>query len=594
MSDNAGEKQDKNDLNDEAQLEALRKILVDKEVDKRIAELRAESRKMVSEVLSEALHDREKQDGSVQRIIQPIVAKSVEKSISSQRKDFIDYLYPLVGSLVRKSVAVFFTDFIEKTNDIIENSFTAKGIKWRINAWRAGISFSEYVASQTFLFRVEQVFLIHKETGNLLKSVVSGSFNEEDADLVSAMLSAINDFVADSFNPSNEGNEQQLDTVKTDDFTLLIRQSPQAILVAAVTGNISRAASSQLQVTLEEIQRIYLNDLKQYNGDSAPFETVDTLLQDCLLSEVKVDDAKDSKKPLFGWLLVVVVIALIAWYSFGWWSTKHTISKIDDLEKAPGLVIQELNATDRYEIQLRVLRDPAAQPTAVWLEQNNIEQSYITVSEIPFISIDTALVKQKIASIVSQYKSVTFDTQAMTFVGKLELNTYQTLSGKLDQVPGNELLNIDRTGLDIIDNAIDLSDNRAVNEQVFIRLVGEISSVQIEFETGETSLSADQNAGLDKVSECYNNVQLLASKLSRSANLVIVGASDSSGERSFNQRLSRQRALVVREALIERGLKAENIFAVGIGEIELPGNIKATRKVLFNIMFAELNSRVIE
>jgi len=590
MQDKTGFQQDVDNSNDEdSQLETLRRILIGKEVDKAAAEIRAESREMVSDVLSEALHDREKKDGSVQRIIQPIIAKSVEKSLINQRKDFIDYLYPLVGSLVRKAVSVFFTDFIEKTNEIIENSITAKGIKWRVNAWRSGISFSEYVASQTFVFKVEQVFLIHKDTGNLLKSVVADNFNEEDADLVSAMLTAINDFVADSFNRSDDRTEQHLDTVKTDDFTLLVRQGPQAILVAAVSGNISRKATSQLQITLEEIQRIYLTDFKEYTGDSQPFDTADALLQDCLLSEVRDEHKKTSKKPIFGWLLVVVMLGIIAWYSFGWWSASQTINKINELKQPPGVLIQKLTADGRYDIKLYALRDPAAQEIGKWLLQNDIEQKYISIDETPFISIDKELITQKILTIVDEYDTIDIDTQSMALAGNLKLNEYQILKARIDRIPGAEFFKIDSQAIEFIDNEIDLSENNAVNEQMFIRLVGEISSIQIGFDVGETALAPEQSTGLDKVSEHYNNIERLAKKLNRSTNLVIVGASDSTGERSFNQRLSGQRSLVVREALIARGLKPEHVFSVGIGEIELPGNIKTTRKVLFNVMFAELN-----
>jgi outer membrane protein OmpA-like peptidoglycan-associated protein len=590
MQDKTGFQQDVNNSNvEDSQLKTLRRILIGKEVDKAAAAIRAESREMVADVLSEALHDREKKDGSVQRIIQPIIAKSVEKSLINQRKDFIDYLYPLVGSLVRKAVSVFFTDFIEKTNEIIENSITAKGIKWRVNAWRSGISFSEYVASQTFVFKVEQVFLIHKDTGNLLKSVVADNFNEEDADLVSAMLTAINDFVADSFNRSDDRTEQHLDTVKTDDFTLLVRQGPQAILVAAVSGNISREATSQLQITLEEIQRIYLTDLKEYTGDSKPFDTADALLQDCLLAEVRDEHQKTSKKPIFGWLLVVGVLGIMAWYSFGWWSASHTINKINELEQPPGVLIQKLAADGRYDIKLYAMRDPAAQEIGAWLSQNSIEQKYISVAETPFISMDKELITQKISTIVDEYETIDIDTQSMALAGNLELNEYQILKARIDRIPGAELFKINSQAIEFIDNEIDLSENNAVNEQIFIRLVGEISSIQIGFDVGETTLSPEQSTGLDKVSEHYNNIERLAKKLNRSTNLVIVGASDSTGERSFNQRLSGQRSLVVREALIARGLKPEHVFSVGIGEIELPGNIKTTRKVLFNVMFAELN-----
>lgn len=592
MQDNPGfQKEMKAASNDEAlaQLDALRDIVVGSKIEQSAAHIRAESRKMVSDVLTEAMHDREEQDGSVQRIIQPIVAKSLEKSLKNQRKDFIDYLYPLVGSLVRKSVAVFFTDFIEKTNDIIENSFTVRGLTWRVNAWRAGISFSEYVASQTFLFKVEQVFLIHRETGNLLRSVSADSFEEEDADLVSSMLSAINDFVADSFNTANGGQEQNLDSIKTDGFTLIIRQGPHAILVAAVTGNISRQASNQLQITLEEIQRIYLKNFKEYEGDSTPFETSDALLQDCLLSEVKDEDKKSSKKPIFGWIFLLLILGVLSWYSYGWWQTTQTVNKINDIDKTPGLVIQSIYSEGRYDIKLNVLRDPAAQSVEDWLIANNLKKDYIAIAQTPFISMDTALIRLKVERVINLYDSVRLDTDSMSLFGTIDLNDYQTLKGMLRAIPGSELLEIDSEALAVVNNAIDLSDNVTVNEQLFIRLIGDISSMQIGFASGDTSLLPEQSVSLDKVSEYFINIERLAVKLNRSANLVIVGASDSTGDKGFNQRLSQQRALVVREALIERGLKPEYIFSVGIGEIELPGNIKTTRKVLFNVMFAELN-----
>ncbi len=50
------------------------------------------------------------------------------------------------------------------------------------------------------------------------------------------------------------------------------------------------------------------------------------------------------------------------------------------------------------------------------------------------------------------------------------------------------------------------------------------------------------------------------------AKFSIEGHTDSDGSDTFNQKLSQERADVVRNALIERGLKAENLTAVGYGE----------------------------
>ena len=181
---------------DEQQMQTIRQLVLGEDGDVVKQTLQDNAREVVSQVFSEALHDREKQDGSVNKVLLPLVEKSVEKSVASHSEQFVGYLYPLVGSLVRKSVTAFITELLEKTNALIENSFTLKGLKWRFEAWQAGISFSQYVASQTFAFRVEQVFLIHRETGILLNSVSQSLGTGADADMVSAMLTAINDFVS--------------------------------------------------------------------------------------------------------------------------------------------------------------------------------------------------------------------------------------------------------------------------------------------------------------------------------------------------------------------------------------------------------------
>jgi outer membrane protein OmpA-like peptidoglycan-associated protein len=50
------------------------------------------------------------------------------------------------------------------------------------------------------------------------------------------------------------------------------------------------------------------------------------------------------------------------------------------------------------------------------------------------------------------------------------------------------------------------------------------------------------------------------------AKFSIEGHTDSDGSNVFNQKLSEARANVVKNALIERGIKASNINAVGFGE----------------------------
>ena len=85
-------------------------------------------------------------------------------------------------------------------NQTLGRSFSAQGLKWRLEAWRTGKALREVVLLRTLVYRVEQVFLIHRETGLLLQHVSAGPRRaSQDADMVSGMLTAIRDFVQDSF-----------------------------------------------------------------------------------------------------------------------------------------------------------------------------------------------------------------------------------------------------------------------------------------------------------------------------------------------------------------------------------------------------------
>lgn len=274
-------------IESEQQLDKVRTLILGENSYLVTDVIKKEARNIVGDVLTEALHDRQKKDGSVNKILLPLVEDSVQHSVTHHSDKLVSSLYPLMGSLVRKSVTAFLTDFMEKTNQLIDSSFTVKGLKWRFKAHQAGVSFSEYVASKTFVYRVEHVFLIHRETGLLLNSVDLNKAGKSDADLISAMLTAINDFVGDSFIESKDGIKEQLQTVTTDNFNLLIKPGPSALVVAAVTGNPPQQVNDQLQLTLEDIHNLYNDELNQFKGDNQSFINAENILRDCLLSQQK-------------------------------------------------------------------------------------------------------------------------------------------------------------------------------------------------------------------------------------------------------------------------------------------------------------------
>ena len=572
---------------DEQQMRALRELVLGEsgQVVKQL--LQENARQVVSEVFSEALFDREKKDGSVNKVILPLVEKSVERSVANHSEQMVGYLYPLVGSLVRKSVTAFITDLMEKTNSLIENSLTIKGLKWRFKAWQSGVSFSQYVATQTFAFRVEQVFLIHRETGLLLNTISAGLQNSADADLVSSMLTAINDFVSDSFNVSAEKGEQQLDVVKTEDFTLLLKQGPKAVLVAAISGNAPQKVADQLQLSLEEIHKLYAQELKQFNGDASAFINSEHQLRDCLLAELKTTENKSQKRPWMAWGIVLAVIIVICYLGFLRWQANQYLGKLRLIDDEPGIVLTFAQLSGFASLQLKVLRDPQAVSIESWLNQQQLDKADIDVKERAYVSLDSAIIKQKVQSILGNFVGIQAEWQdnLPTFNGELSNLNKLRLQTELNKVPGLDFKTQWLDGINIAGSESNAADDPAIIRAILDLNIAKLEHITIKFEQGESTLSEQDINSLIVLRDEFVNLLPIAEQQELSLGLIIMGASDATGSSAFNKALSQKRADVVKNKLEELGIDKNRLNAIGLGIIELKTSGDGARKVLFNVVY---------
>ena len=78
------------------------------------------------------------------------------------------------------------------------------------------------------------------------------------------------------------------------------------------------------------------------------------------------------------------------------------------------------------------------------------------------------------------------------------------------------------------------------------------------FETGSSNLDTDSKFELDKLAELMNRFNAVDVELG--------GHTDNTGDAAANRTLSQQRAEIVREALIERGIAGDRIIARGYGD----------------------------
>jgi len=570
-------------------LEKVRELLIGRD-DKFVREkLDHDAKGFVSNVVSEALFERESKDGSVNKVLVPLVEKSLNRSIEANSEKIVGTLYPLVGALVRKAVSAFLVEFVERTNALIENSLSPKSISWRFKAWQSGIKYSEYVAAQIYQYQVQQLLVIHRETGTLLHSISADPEKEKDADLISSMLVAINDFVADAFGVSSNEPENELGEIKTEDFTLLIKIGPQALLVAAVTGSIPPEVRGKLQQALEDFHRFYQQPLINYEGDNAAFDGCETILADCLVSEKKEGEGKKSKRLVGAALLLVVLIALCT-LSFLRLSLSILKSDLHELSPPPGVVV-----TDAYisngKVHAKILRDPAADNIEKWFSDSDIDLSRIIVSEEPFVSLKPSIVERKLEKLIrdyplSEHETISLDKQndnKWIVLGDVFASTAINLTQKINNLPGISSLEVDTSPLSI--KAEYEIDNAALQKVALTRLVNKVSSQSVLFATNQEALSEVQLAKLEILANDVKQLLSVAKKTNTIVSIVVMGASDNSGSSARNRELSQKRAENVVNSLISLGVESSVLIPVSLGELPLQ-NPSMGRSVMLNVLIS--------
>ena len=570
-------------------LDKVRELLIGRD-DKFVQEkLNNDAKGFVSSVVSEALFERETKDGSVNKVLVPLVEKSLHRSIEANSEKIVGTLYPLVGTLVRKAVSSFLIEFVERTNALIEHSLSPKSISWRFRAWQSGIKYSEYVASQIYQYQVQQLLVIHRETGTLLHSISSDPDKEKDADLISSMLVAINDFVADAFGVTSTESENELGEIKTEDFTLLIKIGPQALLVAAVTGSVPPEVRGKLQQTLEEFHHFYQQPLVNYDGDNAPFDGCETILADCLVSERKEGEGKKSKRLIGGVVLLAMLFAIVI-LSFMRLSLTVLKSDLHELVPPPGVIL-----TDTYisngKVHAKVLRDPAATSINQWFSESDIDLSRVIVSEEPFVSLKSHVILRKLETLVNALHLSETETLSLNakednnavISGSVFASTAQRFTQQMGRIPGISSIDVDTDALNI--KAAHQIDNAVIQKAALNRLVNKISSQTVLFATNQQVLSEVQLAKLESLANEIKQLLSLANKTNTVVSIMVMGASDNSGSSARNRELSQKRAENVVNSLISLGVESDILIPVSLGELPLQ-NASMGRSVMLNVLIS--------
>lgn len=483
----------------------------------------------VGRVLPSAVTVSRSRDRRLEQSLSPLVEQSLRDTVRRDPRTFADAIFPVIGPAIRKYIANALAGIVQSINQGLNNTFTPRGLRWRWEAARTGKSFGEIALLHSLVYRVEQVFLIHKETGLLLEHVRAENVEAQPPEMVAAMLTAIEDYLKDSFKAATGGGSP--DALRSGDVSVWVEEGPHAILAGIIRGVAPVALREDFQAALEDIHATHRDALESFDGDAGPFASTRPRLEECLRLQLS---ERAPKPPWFALLVMATVLLLIVW-----WSVPRIVEERRwrayqvHLQDEPGIVVTQVGHREgkRY---IAGLRDALAPDPQVFLDTVGLDPARVESRWDPYVSLLPDLVLRRARARLDPPAGV-------------ELSLADAVLRASGSVPTDWLERARVAAL-----AVPGVERFEVEDQALANLVTEIQARSILFPLG--SDSPNNPAVIEEIALRVRALDAAARARGRRVTLEVLGSTDDQGDSLFNARLAVARAERVQSLLLRAGV----------------------------------------
>ena len=464
--------------------------------------------KEISDALPAAFAKRGANDPRLTRALRPSVEEAVTQSVKRQPQFFADLLAPVLAPTIRRAIAQAFEATLQTIRVMTSRTFSLQGLKWRLESWRTGLSVGEIAVRKTLRYRVEQVFLIHRETGVLLEYVAIRGAPGADSDMVSGMLTAIGQFVSDSFHTSAS---ESLDAIKVGEFRVWVERGSRAILAATIRGTPPLEYRNVMQDTLDSIHVMCQRALEEFKGETGPFRVCRPDLEACLRSE-SADPQKEKvnvKRVL--WRTATVIAILMTLLIWRWWVNRSKRADfILRLDMEPGLMTTTADVNTR-KIKIRGLKDPLAREPALIQQEADLPADEVDAYWEPFYSLDPRMIKRRVDATMNVPSGVTYRMAGSTLYveGSAPHAWVERLRRNALAIPG----------------ILKLDDSKLVDADMtrWRDLADRIEKIVIQFEGNGETLGQTQREDLARAAEIAREAAKVGTQLGRQTQIEATG-----------------------------------------------------------------------
>lgn len=535
-------------MNGEDRLAELRALLLDpdrariRDIERKLASpaLHVED---VARILPEAITRRAAADDRMGAALGSVVGEAIKASVRKDPQPLVDAIFPVMGPAIRRAISNALGELVQSLNTTLEHTVSLRGLAWRMEAMRTGKSFGEVVLSHSLVFRVEQLFVIHRDSGLLIEHRTAPGVQALAPDLVASMMTALRDFARDSFKVSEH---ESLDSLALGDLTVWAESGPGAIVAAVIRGQPPLTLRETLQGAVEELHLAHAEEIERFGATGVPFAIRDGILERCLVSQASTPARAGQWRTI---LLGVGVLAVVGWCAVPRVLEQRRFDRyLGQLRQEPGVVVGSTGHSDGRFV-VTGLRDPLARDPKALAAAAGFDSSRIADKWEPYIALRPEFVLRRAQALLAPAATTTLRLAGDTLVpGGMASAAWRAEAQRLAlAVPGIAQLR--------------LTELRDSAEVALRAAADSIEAIVFDYPMGGTSPVAEQSARIDSLAARLRTFMGDADRAGRSPHIELIGSADRVGTEEANARLRRARAQRMRSALEARGVTVQSLLA---------------------------------
>jgi hypothetical protein len=223
----------------------------------------------VRPVLVDLVRDRVQQENEdFADAVSPVIGPAIRHQIREAREDIIDALYPVIGQIITRSIAEAIRELARNIDHRMRRGLDFKSRWAAVSARFRGVSQSELILRESFDFNVNHVFLIQRYSGLLMEHLSPSDWSSSEFGAISGMLTAIRDFVSDSFGQG----QGDLEEISYGNNRILLASGHQAFTAVVIDGVEPPGYAALMDRVTAQINLAHENFFRNFDGnmDSVP------------------------------------------------------------------------------------------------------------------------------------------------------------------------------------------------------------------------------------------------------------------------------------------------------------------------------------